>query len=63
MVALVDPRLRGNDGLLKPLLSNMQFKQFMRGIPFVGWAITFAALCSSRQSYALSLVATKAWGC
>jgi MFS family permease len=23
----------------------MQFKQFMRGIPFVGWAITFAALC------------------
>jgi MFS family permease len=24
----------------------MQFKQFMGGIPFVGWAITFAALCS-----------------
>ena len=23
----------------------MQFKQFMRGIPFVGWAVTFAALC------------------
>jgi MFS family permease len=23
----------------------MQFKQFMGGIPFVGWAITFAALC------------------
>ncbi len=23
----------------------MQFKQFMGGIPFVGWAVTFAALC------------------
>jgi MFS transporter, DHA1 family, inner membrane transport protein len=23
----------------------MQFKQFMAGIPFVGWAVTFAALC------------------
>ena len=45
MVALVDSRLRGNDGQNEHLLLNMQFKQFMGGIPFVGWAVTFAALC------------------